>query len=215
MSKELYLTSENRQTKVNGYLASVHPNGRSRGSEFAISDAALLVLDMQRYFLDPESHAHVPSAAAIVEPIEQLIACFRTNDRPVIATRHIDSDQTDSTMDRWWKDTIRESEERSQLAISSEKATILHKSTYDAFYGTELDRMLNEPGVKQLVICGVLTHLCVETTARSAFCHGYHVFLQADATATITEEHHKASLLNLSHGFARVTMVDELLSSQA
>jgi isochorismate hydrolase len=56
----------------------------------------------------------------------------------------------------------------------------------------------------EVAICGVMTNLCCETTARSAFCKNYNVLFIGDGCATATDEMHKMSLINLSYGFARV-----------
>jgi bifunctional isochorismate lyase / aryl carrier protein len=56
-----------------------------------------------------------------------------------------------------------------------------------------------------------MTHLCCETTARSAFMRGFEVFFTMDGTATYNEQLHRASLLTLSHGFALPVLMDELL----
>jgi isochorismate hydrolase len=58
-----------------------------------------------------------------------------------------------------------------------------------------------------------MTHLCCETTARSAFIHGFEVFFTIDGTATYTEAHHRATLLNLANGFATPVLVAELLAA--
>jgi isochorismate hydrolase len=58
-----------------------------------------------------------------------------------------------------------------------------------------------------------MTHLCCETTARSAFIQGYVVFFVVDGTATYTESFHRGSLLSLSHGFAVPILVDEILGA--
>jgi isochorismate hydrolase len=58
-----------------------------------------------------------------------------------------------------------------------------------------------------------MTHLCCETTARSAFMRGFEVFFTIDGTATYNEEHHWAALLNLAHGFATPVLVDEVVSA--
>ena len=60
------------------------------------------------------------------------------------------------------------------------------------------------------MIAGVLTHLCCETTARSAFVRGFKVFFTVDGTATYYEDFHRATLLNLSHGFAVPVLVDDI-----
>jgi len=65
--------------------------------------------------------------------------------------------------------------------------------------------------VEDLVITGVLTNLCCESTARDAYFRDYRVFFTADGTATINERMHLASLLNVAYGFGYVTTVEQLL----
>ena len=64
----------------------------------------------------------------------------------------------------------------SKLRIEpAEGEVVIEKSTYDAFHGTDAEGILNEMGVKEVVIAGVMTHLCVETTARSSFVRDFDV----------------------------------------
>ena len=90
---------------------------------------------------------------------------------------------------------------------------VLDKSQYDAFYQTSLEGHLRAEGVTQVVICGVMTHLCCETTARSAFTRGFQVFFTVDGTATYNMDHHRATLVNLSHGFAVPVLVKDMVSA--
>jgi isochorismate hydrolase len=69
--------------------------------------------------------------------------------------------------------------------------------------------------VEQLVITGVTTHLCCESTARSAFMRGFAVFMAIDGTATLNRELHLASLRALAHGFAVPLLVSDLLAALA
>jgi len=64
-----------------------------------------------------------------------------------------------------------------------------------------------------LAVTGVMTHLCCETTARSAFMRGFDVFFAIDGTATYTEALHRAALLNLAHGFTLPVLTEEILAS--
>jgi isochorismate hydrolase len=96
--------------------------------------------------------------------------------------------------------------------LDTSRGTILKKSQYDAFYETRLEDILREKKITQLVICGVMTNLCCETTARSAFVRGLNVFFTVDGTATYNEKFHLATLLNLSYGFAALVLVNELLT---
>ena len=91
--------------------------------------------------------------------------------------------------------------------------TLIQKSQYDAFYQTQLEGILRDRQVTQVVICGVMTHLCCETTARSAFMHGFEVFFPVDGTVTYRLEYHRASLLNLAHGFASIVLMKNILQA--
>ena len=182
-----------------------------------VDRSALLVLDMQRYFLEPDSHAYVPSARATLPNILAMVDAFASKARPVIFTRHLNTPQDAAMMSEWWRDMITGDSDLSEITgvLDTSKGGVLEKSQYDAFYNTTLEEMLQREGVTQLVISGVLTHLCCETTARSAFVRGFEVFFTVDGTATYNQEFHMASLQNLSHGFATPVLVRAVLASIA
>ncbi len=92
-------------------------------------------------------------------------------------------------------------------------AVIDQKRTYDAFHLTPLQGALEARGVRALVIGGVMTELCCETTARVAFCRGYDVFFLADGTGTDAASHHQAAIRALKFGFATVVEVDEAVGA--
>lgn len=184
-----------------------------RNFKFIPRNSALLVLDMQNFFLDRSSHAHIPSAKVIIPSIKKLISEYYENALLVIFTHHIHSHEKKDLMGRWWRDLIKQDEERSLITreFDTNQATTILKNQYDAFYGTDLENILRREGITQVVITGVMTHLCCETTARSAFMRGFEVFFTVDGTATYNEEFHRATLLNLAHGFAVPVLMEELL----
>ena len=173
---------------------------------------ALLVLDMQEYFLRTGSHAFIPSAPAILPNIQRLVGDFSAHNRPVIFTRHINTDEDAGMMSRWWRDVLRTDSPDSAIvpALDTSRGTVIQKSQYDAFYNTSLEETLRGRGVQQVIVTGVMTHLCCETTARSAFVRGFEVFFCVDGTATYTEEVHRSSLSNLTHGFVIPTACAEI-----
>jgi isochorismate hydrolase len=118
-------------------------------------------------------------------------------------------------MATWWRDTITVDDPLSAIISDFDFSNrfVLSKNQYDAFYRTSLEEILHKKGVAQLVISGVMTHLCCETTARSAFVRGFEVFFVIDGTATYNENHHMASLLNLAHGFATPVLTNEIFQS--
>ena len=87
---------------------------------------------------------------------------------------------------------------------------VIKKTQYDGFYQTPLEDILREKGISQLVITGVMSHLCCETTARTAFVRGFTVFFPIDGTATYNEDFHWATFLNLSHGFVIPLLIEDL-----
>ena len=177
--------------------------------------AALLILDMQNFFHNNKSHAFIPSAKAIIKPIQTLSDLFIQNNLPVIITRHINTKENAKQIDYWWRDILTENSELSQLITEFDipQANTIIKSQYDAFYNTNLNELLQKSKIEQVIITGVMTHLCCETTARSAFVRGYNVFFPIDGTATYNEEFHFATLTNLAHGFANITLIKNLIQA--
>jgi len=213
MKREQYFTSETIREKSRvmlDRLASLR--ARHANITFDLNRSALLVLDMQEYFLRPESHAFIPSAPAILPNLQSLIANYHSANRPIIFTRHLNTDADAGMMSRWWRDEIRAEAPDSVVspALDVSMGIVIDKPQYDAFYKTTLDKTLRDKDVEQVVITGVHAHLCCETTARSAFVCGFEVFFCVDGTATYTEELHRASLLNLAHGFAAPVLCEEI-----
>lgn len=89
---------------------------------------------------------------------------------------------------------------------------ILVKQSMDAFPTTNLAEELSSRGVRTVVVCGVYTDACVESTGRSAAERGYPVFVVEDACAAWTEQFHSKSLENLGRYFARVCSSRELVN---
>lgn len=171
---------------------------------------ALLVIDMQEYFR--------PLAEGIIGRVRDLIEAFRRAQLPVIFTAHGHKDpQKDGGMlARWWGEVIREGtfDHRFMEEVAPrEGEKVISKRRYSAFFGTELEHYLRAKGVQDLVISGVMTNLCCETTARDAFMRDFRVFFLHDATATAELELHLASLKNLAYGFAVIMSTEELMQA--
>lgn len=92
---------------------------------------------------------------------------------------------------------------------------VVRKSRFDSFLGTDLQLVLRATEVTRLVVAGVSTNVCVETTVRSASQNGYEVAVAADATAATTEQLHESSLAAMSYAFATVGPWRELIAATA
>ncbi len=213
---EPYVTAESLPEKTAAWLDKVAPYNRDT-LKLEGKKAALLVVDMQEFFLDPKSPTFTCGGAAILPNVKKLIDSFRAANRPVIYTKHVHHpDQLDAGIMGWWWDGMclegsPESEIHKSIApLSNEK--IVSKHRYSAFYDTDLTTVLRCLKVEDLVVTGVMTNMCCESTARDAYYRDYRVFFPADATGTVDEQMHMASLLNLAFGFASISTTEKLLS---
>ncbi len=92
-----------------------------------------------------------------------------------------------------------------------EDEVIVTKHRYDAFIGTDLEVVLRAASIRTVIVCGVTTNFCVESTARHAFCLDYYVVVPSDAVAHWDPSAHEAALKNIEYGFGQVSTVGELL----
>lgn len=211
-----YVTAKNVARKSAEWLALAE--GRCRAKEnFSLdpSRSALMVIDMQRFFTDPLSHAYVPAADGIFPNVVSLVQAYRAEGLPVIFTRHaFKPDEDLGILGRWWRDALLDGDEFAEVdarLAPKPGEPVLRKNRYSAFSNPELEGILKRLGTTQLVITGVMTHLCCETTARDAFMRDHEVYFVVDATATDDEELHMATLQTLSNGFAIPVSAAEIL----
>uniref|UniRef100_A0A0C9RQZ9 TSA: Wollemia nobilis Ref_Wollemi_Transcript_844_987 transcribed RNA sequence n=1 Tax=Wollemia nobilis TaxID=56998 RepID=A0A0C9RQZ9_9CONI len=161
--------------------------------------AALLVIDMQVYFQG--------IATPILSSIRRTIESCRANNIPVVYTRHSHKDPSDYGMiGEWWnEDVIHDGTPEAELMPEVGRRVtdkLVHKHTYSGFYNTDMEKYLREQGKSEVIITGVMTNLCCETTARDAFVRGFRVFFSTDATATSNKDLHETTLKNMAYGFA-------------
>ena len=183
---------------------------RERKAVINPKHTVLLVIDIQNFFY------------RIIQPvlanIQNVINCCRQKNIPVIFTQHGHTDvPTDvGVLGEWWGEVILHGTKDwrfiSEIEIDS-KDTVLQKKRYSAFYETDLEKILRAKGIQDLIISGVMTNLCCETTARDAFMRDYRVFFLIDGTATGKEDHHLATLKNLGYGFTYLITCEELIKN--
>ena len=210
------MTQEDSREKAKEWLSGIERHkSRSEKFHFDVSSSALLVLDMQNYFLKEDSHAYVPSSPAIIPNVIDLVDYFRKNNRPVIFTRHsLEDGEEVGIMSRWWRDVVKEGTPEAEIASElkpENSERVIRKTRYSAFANTDLEKTLRDEGVRSLVISGVTTHLCCDSTARDAFMKDFEVYFVVDATVSWTEDLHLASLKTLSDGFVMPVSTDEIV----
>ena len=171
---------------------------------------ALLVIDMQVHFQE----AILPMLTELNHTIE---TCHRHN-VPVIYTQHghVDLAKDAASLGRFWgpQNLINYGSDDwaliPSLKICDGCEVLTEKRTYDAFFETRLDGILQKLHVDTLIISGVLTELCCETTARSAFVRGYDVQFLSDGTGSYDSKRHDNTLENIKYGFGKVISCQEI-----
>lgn len=172
-----------------------------------ISDSALVLIDCQQTYR--EGVMRLVGVEPALEEAAALLKRFRAAKRPVI---HIMHDAGPGTP----YDVSAPIGQIADMVAPIEGETVIVKNYPSAFEKTELDAVLKRLGVKNVVYAGFMTHMCVNSTARASFNHGYANTVVAGATATRAipnavngkdvpaDQLHEASLAALGDLFAVV-----------
>jgi nicotinamidase-related amidase len=185
---------------------------------FPSPGTALLVIDMQRDFLDPEGYAaraglDIDRLRGAIEPIRQVLAAARRRGILVVHTREGHApDLSDCPAPKLERSRRAGAEIGStgplgRLLIRGEYGhgfidelapvageVVLDKPGYSAFEDTELDAILHARGITELLISGVTTEICVSSTLRTAIDRGYRCTTISDACASAYPDLHAAAL---------------------
>ncbi len=169
--------------------------------------SALLVIDMQEHFS--------ALCEIIMNNVSSLIEACRFSGVQIFFTRHghMNPAEDGGLLVEWWGEAIQYGNPNWEIVstlVPQDQEMVIDKNRYSAFYQTNLDAMFKAKGIQDVIICGLLTNCCCETTARDAFMRDYRVFFLSDATATVAEELHIATLKNLAYAFAYVLDTDSL-----
>lgn len=176
--------------------------------------SALLIHDMQRYFLQPFGEDAALTRTLITQ-VERMRALAHDLNIPVFYTaqppRQAAADR--GLLTDFWGQGLQRDEDAEIVAQLSPTAgdTVLTKWRYDAFTRSDLSQRLEALGRDQLVIGGIYTSIGITTTATSAFMQDIQTFIVADATADFSEEQHRDALYRAAQHCARVLTCDTLL----
>jgi ureidoacrylate peracid hydrolase len=186
--------------------------------------AALLVVDVQNDFVSPKGSAgkrgdDVSAALAMIPNLLGLIEAARRVGLTIVYIRTTHSEWTDAPS---W---IYRSSQKSGLSTcregswgaefydgiaprSDERVVIKHR--YSSFINTDLNTVLKARGIQSVLVCGVATNVCVETTARDAYMFDYYVTLIDDCSAAYDAKLHLATLENMRRHFGLVASSREI-----
>jgi len=210
-----YVDLADSRTTASSWLDEVRSFVRPR-PELVLKPAqcALLVVDMLNYFAHPDGAAYLPATDVATARIAQLVAHWRSLGAPLFFTQHCHQGPHDLGMlGRFFSDCIRCGTWESRIveALAPQpNEKVITKTTYDSFFGTGLEEMVRDSAATQILVTGCLTHMCCETTARSAFVRGFEVYVSADGCASSCERLHVDSLLSMADSVAIIMSCEEV-----
>jgi ureidoacrylate peracid hydrolase len=190
---------------------------------------ALVVIDMQNYFVKPGHQSEVPLAREIVPNINRLAAELRRRGGHVVWVRNT----TNGTRESWSNNHgYLQKPERVERRL---KAMDIGEDGYEFWHGndmrpedaridkkrfsafiqgsSDIERHLRDRGIDTLLIAGTATNVCCESTARDAMMLNFKVIMVSDGLATHTDEEHNATLSNFYGQFGDVQTADEAVQS--
>lgn len=171
--------------------------------EFDKEQAALLVIDMQKGFVDENAAMEVPEGRVIIPKIKLLIDCCRDKNIPVVFTRFVYSIQVPNLIGELHPlhkpptNCCKLGDISAGIieALAPQPDDlVIDKHGYDAFHQTRLDYSLRSLKKKQLIFTGVMTDICVLSSVTSALHHEYQTWTVSDATATLWPRVQEVSL---------------------
>jgi ureidoacrylate peracid hydrolase len=189
--------------------------------------SALVVIDMQNYFVAEGFPLEVPVAREIVPNINRLASAIRNAGGLVAWVQTTAS----GGLERWGNHhryTLSPEGARVRLSGLDERAEgfklypalkpaptdpRVKKITYSAFIAgsSDLDGLLRRRGIETVLIAGTVTNVCCESSARDAMMLDYRVIMVSDANAALTDEEHAATLNSFLVAFGDVMTSDEVI----
>ncbi len=189
------------------------------------SRTALIIIDMQNGFCHEDGFMNKigldwTTSRDAIGPVKRLAEAARAADLSVFYTRYtLNADYSDSGLlpeifpqiveakgmvrDTWDAEIVDD--------LTPEPGDrVVDKTRYSAFYDTNLEQQLRELQIEAVIVCGVTTNVCVESTVRDAFFRDIRVIVPSDGTAAVSRELHEGALEDFRYSFGSVVTVAEL-----
>ena len=188
---------------------------------------ALLVVDLQRGFMDPEiAHALVPGVEDIVPTVNNLARVVRETGGTVVFIRMVASEETRAAWSVYYNDMTKPERRKNRLknmaegnpgcqlwpGLEVEEGDVMvDKAYFSAFIqgSSNLESILRGRGIDTVLITGCVTNTCCESTARDAMMRNFRTVMIADGNAARTDAAHNAALQNFYLSFGDVMTAAE------
>lgn len=217
------LNQNRRMTHANQPVA--HPDGSSSGPSASIDETrwldpvttAAVVVDVQRLFTDMVAAPVAPPLSVVLPAIGRFVGDSRQAGVTIVLVRTIIPPDAHSQSTLQWPEFMRAgmapgapgTDFDSCLNVQPSDVEIV-KRRYSAFFGTPLNDILRKRGIDTVIVLGLTTNVCVQSTARDAWQHDYRTITLEDCCAEIGEGSHAMSLAWTSRNFGVVSTASEV-----
>ncbi|MFE4713257.1 isochorismatase family protein [Paenibacillus sp. NPDC056722] len=191
---------------------------------------AVIVVDMQNVFCQPDGALYVPRTDNIIGNIQELTVAAREAGIPVIYLRHIvrgDGSDTGRMKDMYPNvdEILKRGTHGVEIIDELEPLPgdiIVDKLFYSGFHDTDLDTILRKHDVDTLIICGTVTNVCCETTVRDGAHREYKIIFLSDGNAAmdypdmgwgaiVAEDIQRVTLTVIAYEFGQVSPTGEII----
>lgn len=202
-----------------------HPDGSPSVNSAATDDTwsldpsttAALVVDVQRLFTDMVGAPIDPPLSDVLPRIGRFVDASRSAGATIVLVRTIIAPDAHSRSTLQWPEFMRAGVAPGapgttfDPCLSPQPGDIeVVKQRYSAFVGTQLDEILKDRGIVSVIVLGLTTNVCVQSTARDAWQRDYQTITLADCCAEIGQGSHDASLAWTGRNFGTVCQSDEV-----
>ena len=199
--------------------------------KIAPAHTAVVVIDMQNDFCDPQGFVatkrgtDLTDTRAIIPKLIKLLDAARKAKVKVVLVQMstTNNDLTGPIMDRLRRISANErtcpegswGAELIPEIVPAPDDIIVYKNRYSAFIKSDLDKKLKVMGIKTLIMTGVATNVCVESTARDGYMLDFYILVPRDLVACAHQELQDVSIRNLQSYFGTITSAQEIMDSWA
>ena len=177
------------------------------------SETALVVVDMVKDFTDPEGLVFYPMNREILPGIADLVDfCHQKGVQVIFMQHRYRRGKYDRNLETMRPNCIEGSggeDLDALLPVNEETDYIIPKRRYSAFYGTDLDLVLREHGIRNVVVVGTKTNCCIRATVQDAYFNNYLPIVLSDCVGTNDQVINQVHLTDMDKYFGTVMTAQE------
>ncbi|PIZ47923.1 hypothetical protein COY32_00910 [candidate division WWE3 bacterium CG_4_10_14_0_2_um_filter_41_14] len=154
-----------------------------------MTSKALILVDFEKEWTDKSSDYFLGDISGLIEKTNKLLDFCRTNNYKIIFTIHVEKDSDEAFAEK--SENVEMIDKINKHALD----VVIRKNKISPFYQTDLDKHLE--GIDEIVICGILTNLCVRSLAQEAYDRDYNITIIKDCCKAFDIETHEFTLKDL------------------